>query len=122
MMRRSSGSRVWLLIVVLFIVAGTAAYFVGAKVENTARQDEVVSVRSALQDAQNEVETLQSVNQLLNANVWAYRAAYALDNRNFGVANDDVVKTVVNLRSVKAESAGVDRKALSALQQEAGNV
>lgn len=52
----------------------------------------------------------------------AYRAAVALDNRNFGVANDDVARVVASLNGVDATAAGVDNASLAAVKSEAAGV
>ncbi|HVA28480.1 MAG TPA: hypothetical protein VNF68_09890 [Candidatus Baltobacteraceae bacterium] len=122
MKKSSSGSRVWLIVVACLILAGTAAYFVGGKVESNAREQQAAVERTKLQNAQNQILTLQSVNQLLTANVWAYRAAYALDNRNFGVANDDAAKVVASLKAVNASDAGVDSNAVATLREGAARI
>lgn len=41
-----------------------------------------------------------TANQLLTANVWVYRATTALDDRNFGVANDAMDEAVKALEAV----------------------
>ena len=75
-----------------------------------------------LQGAQARVASLQSARQLLNADVWAYRAAVALDNRNFGVANDAVAGVVASLSAVDAAAAGVDGGSLASVKTEAAGV
>jgi type II secretory pathway pseudopilin PulG len=128
MEKHSSGARIWVIVVVL-IVAGVAAYFAGNAVEHAARardakaaEQQYAAAKTQLQSAQTQVASLQSVNQLLTANVWAYRAAVALDNRNFGFANDAVVNVVASLNDVNATTADLDSKSLKALQNEAANV
>ncbi len=120
MKKSSSGSRVWLIVVACLILAGTAAFFVGGIVESNAREQQAAIERTKLQNAQNQILTLQSVNQLLSANVWAYRAAHALDNRNFGVANDDAARVVASLKAVNASDAGGN--AIATLREEAGRI
>lgn len=117
-----SSSRNWLLIVVFLILAGTAAYFIGAAVGSNAREKSVAAEKAKLQNARGRILSLQSVNELLRANVLAYQAIYALDNRNFGVANGDVAKVVASLRAIDTTGAGVDGNAVSALQREAAGV
>jgi hypothetical protein len=114
--------RIWLLVVVFLILAGMAAYFTGMAVGGNAREKSAAAEKVKLQSARGRILGLQSVNDLLHANVWAYRAVYALDNRNFGVANDDVAKVVASLRAVDATSAGVDGNAVSVLRREAADI
>lgn len=121
-MERRSGTRNWLIVVGVLIVAGVAAYFVGTAIEHGARTREAAAAKAQLQSAQTQVASLQSVKQLLNADVWAYRAAVALDNRNFGVANDAVAKVVASLNAVDAAAAGLDNGSLAALKTEAAGV
>jgi hypothetical protein len=122
MKKSSSGARVWLIVVACLVLAGAAAYFAGGKVASNARDQQLAAERTNLQNAQNRILTLQSVNQLLTANVLAYRAVYALDNRNFGVANDDVAKVVASLEAVKASDAGVDGNEIVTLREEASRI
>jgi hypothetical protein len=123
---RSSGTRNWLIVVVVLVVAGVAAYFAGRFVERNARAGDVIAaqqqyatVKTQLGSAQGQNASLESMNHLLTANVWAYRGAVALDNRNFGVANDAVAKVVANLNGVDAAAAGLDGKAVTAVRKEA---
>jgi hypothetical protein len=122
MKKPSSSFRAWLLVVVFLILAGTAAYFIGTAVGSNAREKSAAAEKAKLQNARGQILRLQSVNELLHANVWAYRAVYALDDRNFGVANDDATKVVASLRAINATSAGVGANAVSALQREAAGV
>jgi hypothetical protein len=121
-MEQRSATRNWLIAVGLLVVAGVAAYFVGAAIEHSARAREVAATRAQLQAARTQVASLQSVNQLLTADVWVYRAAVALDNRNFGMANDAVAKVVASLNAVDAAAAGLDGAPLAALKTEAAGV
>ena len=118
----SSGARNGLILVGVLIVAGVAAYFVGTAVEHQARSRDVAAAKAQLQGAQTRVASLQSINRLLSADTWAYRAAVSLDNRNFGVANDDMAKVVASLNAVDASAAGIDDGALAALKAEAAAV
>jgi type II secretory pathway pseudopilin PulG len=121
MEKHSSGARIWVVVVVL-IVAGVAAYFAGNAVEHAARARDAKAAEQQYAAAKTQIASLQSFNQLLTANVWAYRAAVALDNRNFGFANDAVVNVVASLNDVNAATADLDSKSLKALQNEAANV
>jgi len=104
-----------LIVVGILIVAGIAAYFVGSGIENSAR------VREAA-DAKAQIASLRSVDHLLDANLWAYRAAAALDNRNFGVANDAVAHVVAGLNKVDPTAMGLEAAPLAALKTEAAGV
>lgn len=118
MERRFSGTRNWLIVVGVLVVAGVAAYFVG----NAAGTRETAAAKAQLQGAQTQVASLQSVKQLLTADVWAYRAAAALDNRNFGVANDAVATVVGSLNAVDASAAGIEGGSLATVKTEAAAV
>jgi hypothetical protein len=120
--RRSSPTRTWLIVVGILIVAGVAAFFVGRAVGHGAGAREAAAAKAGLQSAQTRVVSLQSAKQLLNADVWAYRAAVALDNRNFGVANDAVAGVVASLNAVDAAAAGVDGGSLALVKTEAAGV
>ncbi len=129
MEKHSSGTRNWLIVVFVLIIAGVAAYFAGGFIERNARARDVIAaqqqcatVRTQLASAQGHNASLQSVNHLLTANVWAYRAAVALDNRNFGMAHDAVGKVVANLNGVDAVAAGLDGNAVTAEKNEAVGV
>jgi hypothetical protein len=122
MERRSAGARNWLIVVGLLIVAGIAAYFIGRALEHEHGARDAAATKVRLQSAQTQIASLQSFKQLLNADVWAYRAAVALDNRNFGVANDAVATVVASLNAVDPSAAGLDSGSLAALKSEAAAV
>jgi beta-lactamase regulating signal transducer with metallopeptidase domain len=122
MTKASSGARVWLIVVAVLIIAGVAAYFIGSAIGSNAQADNTAAEQAKVQDAQDRISSLQSLNNLLYANVWAYRAIYALDNRNFGVANDDVAKVAASLKAVEASSAGINGNAVSASEREAAGI
>ncbi len=129
MEKRSTGTRGWLIVVVVLVIAGIVAYFVGDAMQRGAQSQDAANaasryaaVQAKLTTAQTRIHGLQSLNQLLEANMWTYRATTALDNRNFGVANTDVAKAVASLGSVDASVAGLDAKAVAALQKEAGAI
>jgi hypothetical protein len=64
-----------------------------------ARSD-IAEARAARDAAESDRLSRLTANQLLTANVWVYRAAVALDDRNFGVANDAMGEVVKALESV----------------------
>jgi hypothetical protein len=129
MEKRSSGTRTWLIVVAFLIVAGIVAYFVGMAVDRSAREREAgvaeqrdAALQGQLQSARGQLASSQSENNLLTANVWAYRATIALDARNFGVANNAVAQVVSSLNKVDSSAADLDPKALAALKSQAGRV
>lgn len=117
-----TGNRIWLIIIAVLIAAGVVAYFVGSGVERSARFQQLADAKTQLQEARSQIAALQSAKHLLGAGVWTYRAAVALDNRNFGVANDAAANALTNVNAVEAGAAGLDGKQLTALQNEAAGV
>ena len=129
MQNRPSANRIWFVIVLFLIVAGAIAYFVGGIVERRAGDADVATaerqvdiVKTQLQDVQTKLSAAQSTNKLLGASVLTYRAMVALDNRNFGVANDDVAKALASLNAIGEPGTGIDGAALSALKKQAAGV
>ena len=116
------GARNWLIVVGVLVVAAVAAYLAGTGIEHAARVGEAEAAKAQLQRAQAQVASLQSVRQLLTADVWAYRAAAALDSRNFGIANDAVAQVVTSLNKVDVAAAGLDNGPLAAVKTEAAGV
>jgi hypothetical protein len=58
----------------------------------------------------------------LAANLWVLRAAVALDNRNFGVADSAVANAVASLNRVDAAAAGVELQSLQAVSEQASAI
>lgn len=119
MEKLSPATRNWLVVIGVLIAAGIAAYFVGEALEAAAAKQRYATLSNQLTAADARVAALQSTNRLLSANVWAYRATVALDDRNFGTANDAVAKTSAALKGVNAAAAGLDGNSLAAVQTEA---
>jgi hypothetical protein len=63
-------------------------------------RSEIAEARTARDAAESDRQARTAANQLLTANVWVYRAAAALDDRNFGVANDAMNEAVTALEAV----------------------
>ena len=122
MEKRSSGTRAWVITVVILIVAGVAAYFAGTFVERSANAKNADLNQQQIVVAQQRIASLGSANHLLTANVWVYRAAVALDNRNFGVANNDMTNVVASLHGVDAANIGLDSIAIAALENQAKSI
>ena len=118
MRNHASRSRVWWIVVAVLVLAGIVAYFLGGATERTARARDV----AVAQQQYTQISALRSVNHLLSASVWTYRALISLDNRNFGTANDAVARAVTELNGVDAPSAGLDSKEVSRLRVEAAAV
>lgn len=60
----------------------------------------IAEARAARDAAETARQSGVAANRLLTANVWVYRAAAALDDRNFGVANDAMGEAVRALEAV----------------------
>lgn len=60
----------------------------------------IAEARTARDTAESQLQARITASQLLTANVWVYRAAAALDDRNFGVANDAMIEAVKALEAV----------------------
>ena len=122
MKARTSATRNRLIVVAILLLGGVIAYFAGGAREHAARVRETSQARTALQTVQSELATRRSVDRLLAADMWAYRAAVALDNRNFGVANDAMAKVTASLNRVDPAAAGIADAAVSKVKSEAAAV
>lgn len=119
MFRRDFGVKGWLILIALIVIGVVVAYFSGRLLERSARAHDVAAAEVKYAGAHAEAVSLQSVNRLLTANVWTYRASVALDERNFGVANDAMAKVVASLDQIAPEAAEFDRSAVVALRDAA---
>ena len=70
----------------------------------------IAEAQTARDAAESDRQAGIAAGQLLTANVWVYRAAAALDDRNFGVANDAMGEAVKALEAVSL-SDGDPRRA-----------
>lgn len=87
--------RLGLAVLVAFLLFGG-----GYLTRDVPARSAIAEARSAREVAENDLQTRIAANQLLTANVWVYRAAAALDDRNFGVANDAMQEAVRALEAV----------------------
>jgi hypothetical protein len=124
-----SGSRVWVVAAVAFLVLGVASYFGGVLSERAARtrdaqaaEQRYSALNAQFQGAQAQANARQSISELLSANVAICRATVALDNRNFGVADEAVRTAVANLDKVDAGAAGLEAQSLQAVRDAAAAV
>lgn len=117
-----SGARNWLIIVGILLLGGVAAYFVGGAMARSHAKEQAAAASAQLQAAQAQAATLKSVNRLLTANIWVVRATAALDDRNFGTANEAVSKARASLDTVDPVAAHLDATALAALKTKAAAV
>lgn len=111
--------KVLLIALAVVAVCILAAFFSGRGLARSAAQAEAAVVASSLESANARVAALQARSELLSANIWVYKATTALDNRNFGVANDAMANAVMRLGRIDPGAAKVDPSALAAVQQEA---
>ncbi|MDP2117475.1 MAG: hypothetical protein Q8J71_08770 [Brevundimonas sp.] len=84
-------------------VAGLVAVLLfggGYLTRDLPARGDIAEARAARDAAEGDRRSRITANQLLTANVWVYRAAVALDDRNFGVANDAMAEVVRALESV----------------------
>lgn len=95
------------------------AYFAGRGLERSAAQKQAAVAARSLESANARAAALQARVELLSANVWVYKATTALDNRNFGLANDAMANAVTRLRRVEAGPASLAPGALAAVQRDA---
>ena len=94
------GSRsIWIRIGLAALVA-VLLFGAGYLTRDLPARSEIAEARAARDAAESDRQTLTAANQLLTANVWVYRAAAALDDRNFGVANDAMNEAVGALEAV----------------------
>ena len=114
----SPAVRTWLIVAAVAVVALAAAFFAGGFIEH----GKLKTAQKTAAAAQARAARLQSINHVLAADVWSFRAVAALDERNFGVANDDVARAVAELNGVDAAAAGLDAAALKTAQAEAAAV
>lgn len=117
-----SNNRGWAIAVACLALGVVAAYFVGIGSEHMTQSKKIAAVQIKYEQSQAQLATVQTLSELLRANGWAYRAAIALDNRNFGLANDGMAKVSQNLSAVDAQRAGLDQASLSAVMAEAASL
>ncbi|MDB5479047.1 MAG: hypothetical protein JWO83_100 [Caulobacteraceae bacterium] len=113
---------IWLLVVAALIVVGMSAYFAGGVTEHAARTRDAAAAAQRYGVVESKLRSAQSANQLLLADLWIYRAAAELDERNFGLANKAVAKSVAALNGVKPTEAGIEAAPLAAVRAEAARV
>ena len=119
----SPGRRIWFVGVIgVLLIAAVVSYFVGGAIERSAGARVTAVADQKVATAEIQVASLRSANALLMANVWAYRATAALDERNFGLANDAAGNVVTGLNGVDAAASGINAVTLKAVQAEAASV
>lgn len=94
------GSRPMLMRIGLAALVAVLLFGAGYLTRDLPARSEIAEVRAARDAAESDRQTRTAANQLLTANVWVYRAAAALDDRNFGVANDAMNEAVTALEAV----------------------
>ena len=94
------GSRSMLIRVGLAALAAVLLFGAGYLTRDLPARSEIAEARAARDAAESDRQARLAAHQLLTANVWVYRAAAALDDRNFGVANDAMNEAVTALEAV----------------------
>ena len=94
------GSRSMLIRIGLAALVAVLLFAAGYLTRDLPARSEIAEARAARDAAESDRQTRTAANQLLTANVWVYRAAAALDDRNFGVANDAMNEAVRALEAV----------------------
>ncbi|MBP6546562.1 MAG: hypothetical protein KA220_07590 [Phenylobacterium sp.] len=122
MKERTFELRTWLIVGAVVLAVGGGAYLTGYGLEHAARKQEVAAAEQKFIRAEARSQRLEAANQLLIASTWVYRSGVALDQRNFGVANDAMVNAVASLKAVRPETSGQDPAAITAIQKEAAAI
>lgn len=94
------GSRSLLMRIGLTALAAVLVFAAGYLTRDLPARGAIAEARATRDAAESDRRSLITANHLLTANVWVYRAAVALDDRNFGVANDAMAEVVKALESV----------------------
>jgi len=94
------GSRSMLIRIGLTVLVAVMLFGAGYLTRDLPARSQIAEARAARDAAERDRQTLTTAHQLLTANVWVYRAAAALDDRNFGVANDAMNEAVRALEAV----------------------
>lgn len=97
MAESKTAGRTWLIRGFVVVLVAVLLFGTGYFVRDRSARSDIAEIRTSLETANRELQTFTTANHLLTANVWVYRAAAALDNRNFGVANgamDEAVKAL----------------------------
>ena len=96
----ASGNRSKLIRVGLTALAAVLLFGAGYLTRDLPARGEIAEARAARDAAESDRQGRLAAHNLLTANVWVYRAAAALDDRNFGVANDAMNEAVRALEAV----------------------
>ncbi len=106
-----------LIAAAVFLVVAFVLYWLGLSkgrgelaAQKTSDEGQIKTAQSQTAAAQASAAALQTQNQLMAARGLLYQAALALDQRNFGIASDDVVKASQTLDAAKPADAGVEGK------------
>lgn len=116
---RRSNWKVLLVGLAVLAVSVLVAYFAGRGLERSAAHTQAEVAARSLAGANARAAALHARVDLLAANVWVYKATTALDNRNFGLANDAMANAVTRLRRIEAGPANVEPGALATVQSDA---
>ena len=92
---RSMMTRIGLAALVAVLLFGA-----GYLIRDLPARNEIAEIRAARDAAERDRQAEAAARRLLPANVRVYRAAAALDDRNFGMANDAMNEAVTALEAV----------------------
>lgn len=117
----------WLVIAGVALLVALGLYWAGLAhgrsqmaQQKSNYEAQLKSARDQTQAAQAQAAALQTQNRVMSARGLLYRAAVALDNRNFGTANDDIQKAQQALAPVQPGDPGVDAGRLNAFRKTLG--
>ena len=106
-----------LIAAAIFLVVAFVLYWLGLSkgrgelaAQKTSYEGRLNTAQSQTAAAQAQAAALQTQNQLMTARGLLYQAALALDQRNFGIASDDVTKAGQALDAAKPADAGLEGK------------
>ncbi len=120
--KKSSGALPPLVIRLLvaaavFLVVAFVLYWLGLSKgrgelasQKTSYEGQLKTAKLQTADAQAQAATLQTQNHLMTARGLLYQGALALDQRNFGIANDDVAQAGQALDAAKPADPGAEAK------------
>ncbi|MDQ3289137.1 MAG: hypothetical protein M3Q42_12960 [Pseudomonadota bacterium] len=105
-----------LLIILGVYLWGNAQTRSQLEAQRTDYEQRISQMESQLQGTQGELASARNRNQLLMARTDLYRAAAALDLRNFGIANTHLRQAEQALGRIDASSANLDAGKLKQLR------
>ncbi len=112
-----------LIAAAVFLVVAFLLYWLGLSkgrgelaAQKTSYEGQIKTAQSQTAAAQAQLAVAQAQNQLMGARGLLYQAALALDQRNFGIASDDVTKAGTALDAAKPADPGAEAKLVTIRQ------